>query len=107
MNLLDCLDVSQMDCLLHLKVVVFIRQEKVNLLTISAEKQCNCHQSITENWRQTEFGSKRQLNEIGDREMMGLSLATSAPTCSGQLGLSSQLNECAAGRQTLEDQVWA
>lgn len=107
MNLLDCLDVSQMDRLLHLKVVVFIHQEKVNLLTISAEKQCTCHKSITENWGQTGFGSKRQLNEIGDREIMGLSLTCSAPTCSGQLGLSSQPNECAAGRQTLEDQVRA
>lgn len=53
MNLLDCLHVSQMDRLLHLKVVVFIHQEKANLLTVSAEKQRNCLKSITENWRQT------------------------------------------------------
>lgn len=107
MNLHDCLDISQMDHLLHLKVVVFIHQNKANLLTISTEKQSNCHKSITENWRQTGFGSKRQLNEIGDREIMGFSLTSSTPTYSGQLGFSSQLNECAAGRQTLEDPVWA
>lgn len=59
MNLLDCLDVSQRDRLLDLKVVVFIHQEKINLLIISVEKQCYCHKSITENWRQTGFGSKR------------------------------------------------
>lgn len=93
-NLLDCLGVSQMDRLLHLKIVVFIHQEKVNLLTVSAEKQCNSHKSISENWRQTGFGS-------GTGKLGG------APTCSGPLGLPSQLNGCAAGRQTPEDQVWA
>lgn len=53
MNLLDCLHVSQMDRLLQLKVVVFIHHEKANLLTISAEKQCNRLKSISENWRQS------------------------------------------------------
>lgn len=67
-NLLDCLGVSQMDRLLHLKVEVFIHKEKVNLPTVSAEKQRNCHKSITENWRKSGFGSRRKRTETGDRE---------------------------------------
>lgn len=47
-NLLDGADVSQMHRLLHLKVVVFLHKEEVDLLTIPAEKQRGGHK----NWSQ-------------------------------------------------------
>lgn len=54
--LLDGLDVSQIDDLLHLKVVVFIQAQEVNLLSISTDKKQHniykkkMHQTSVPNW---------------------------------------------------------